>query len=234
MTSSGKNERAATRERSSTRRALVTTDLLDKATRLFAAKGFEATTLKDIADDMGISRPALYHYVRSKDELLEMLVEQESERLAEVLAKLVERTDLTQTQKLRELTGLLVRKRAQHPEQFRILDQAENSLPEPALSNHVKAKRRVLKEMTHIIDSGIDSGEFVAVNSRTAALSLLGMCNWVAWWFNPRTTAVEEIVNTLADFSERMLVRDGGPANATEIVRDIRTNLDWLEQQLPV
>lgn len=220
--------------RSTARRSLVTTELLDQATQLFASKGFDATTLQDIADVMGISRPALYHYVRSKDDLLEMLVEQVSQRLADVLAELARRRDLTPRQKLRELTGLLVRQRAEHPAQFRILDQAENVLPEPAGTKHIEAKRRVLREMTAIIEQGIETGEFAPVPSRTAALSLLGMCNWVAWWIKS-TADVESIVQTLTEFADRMLTRggDGGPrTNPAEVVREIRANLDWLEQHL--
>lgn len=220
--------------RSTARRSLVTTELLDQATQLFASKGFDATTLQDIAAAMGISRPALYHYVRSKDELLEKLVEQVSQRLADVLAELTRRQDLTPTQKLRELTGLLVRQRAEHPAQFRILDQSENVLPEPAGTKHLEAKRRVLREMTAIIDQGIETGEFAAVPSRTAALSLLGMCNWVAWWIKP-SADVGSIVQTLTEFADRMLARagDGGPrSNPADALREIRSNLNWLEQHL--
>jgi AcrR family transcriptional regulator len=218
--------------RSTTRRTLVTTELLDQATQLFAQKGYDATSLQDIADAMGVSRPALYHYVRSKEALLEMLVEQVSQGLADVLAELAGREDLTPTQKLRELTGLLVRQRAQHPAQFRILDQSENVLPETASTRHVEAKRRVLREMTSIVEAGIASGEFLPVPPRTAALSVLGMCNWVAWWIKP-DAAVDPIVTTLTEFAERMLVHPGGrPTTPADVVRDIRTNLDWLEQHL--
>lgn len=219
--------------RSSTRRTLVTTELLDQATQLFAQKGYEATSLQDIASAMGVSRPALYHYVRSKEALLEMLVEQVSQGLADVLAELAGREDLTPTQKLRELTGLLVRQRAQHPAQFRILDQAENVLPEAAGARHIEAKRRILREMTAIIESGIASGEFLAVPARTAALSVLGMCNWVAWWIKPHA-AVDPIVTTLTEFAERMLAYSPGrqPTTPTDAVHEIRTNLDWLEQHL--
>ncbi|MEV6923695.1 TetR/AcrR family transcriptional regulator [Dactylosporangium sp. NPDC051485] len=219
--------------RSTTRRTLVTTELLDQATQLFAAKGYESTSLQDIADAMCISRPALYHYVRSKDDLLAMLVEQVSQNLADVLADLAARADLSPTQKLRELTGLLVRQRVQHPAQFRILDQSEKLLPEPADTKHVEAKRRVLREMTAIIDAGVATGEFIPVPARTAALSLLGMCNWVAWWIKPGAE-VEPIVATLTGFAQRMLAStaDGRPATPADALREIRTNLDWLEQRM--
>lgn len=219
--------------RSTMRRALVTTELLDQATHLFATQGYEATTLQDIADAMGVSRPALYHYVNSKDELLTMLVKQVSQSLAEVLSDLAARPDLAPTDKLREVTGLLVRQRAEHPDQFRILDRSETVLPEPARSEHIEAKRQVLHQMTAIIDEGARSGEFMAVDSRTAALSLLGMCNWVAWWFRPGTD-IGPVVSMYTDFAERMLAAGGTvvPSAAGHLVKEIKSRVDQLENLL--
>ena len=59
---------------STARRELVENELYEHATRLFAERGFAGTSLQDIADALGITRPALYYYVKSKDELLAKLV----------------------------------------------------------------------------------------------------------------------------------------------------------------
>ena len=219
--------------RSTTRRTLVTTELLDQATQIFATKGYDATSLQDIADAMGISRPALYHYVDSKEQLLGMLVDQVSQGLADDLTELACRQDLTATQKLRDLTALLVRQRVVHPAQFRVLDQSEAVLPEPAATQHLEAKRRVLRELIAIIEDGIRSGEFHPVDARTAAFGVLGMCNWVAWWAKS-SDDVDAIVATITEFTARMLTDQShrpaaGPA---DVLRDIRRNLDWLERRL--
>ena len=69
--------RSSTSERSALlRRDLMEGELYEKAAQLFAEKGFAGTTLQDIANAMGVSRPSLYHYIRSKDELLERLARQ--------------------------------------------------------------------------------------------------------------------------------------------------------------
>ena len=111
--------------------------LLDTATRLFARKGYESTTLEDIAGEMGISRPALYHYVSSKARLLEMLVEQVTQSMADVLEHLAAREDLSDGQKLTSVVALMVRQRAEHPDQFRILDRSETVLPEKVGAEHL-------------------------------------------------------------------------------------------------
>jgi AcrR family transcriptional regulator len=92
--------------------------LLDTATELFARKGYETTSLEDIAGAMGISRSALYHYVSSKASLLEMLVEQVTRSLADVLEHMASREDLSPAQKVTNVVALLVRQRAEHPDQF--------------------------------------------------------------------------------------------------------------------
>ncbi|KQY55494.1 MULTISPECIES: TetR/AcrR family transcriptional regulator [unclassified Nocardioides] len=215
--------------RSGLSRQLVTSELLDKATELFAEKGYESTSLLDIAQALGISRPALYHYVSSKEELLSILVEQVSLGLGEVLDNLSARDDLLPTQKLVDVVGLMVRQRAEHPAQFRILDRSETVLPEPVGTQHRDAKRRVLRGVTAVIEAGIDAGEFRPVDPRTTALSLLGMCNWVAWWF-ARGSDVEAVVATVIDLATAMLVADTSAPrpHTADTVDEIRVLLDRI------
>lgn len=225
--------RAPKEARSALSRQLVTSELLDTATALFAEKGYESTTLLDIAQALGISRPGLYNYVSSKEELLTMLVEQVSRGLADVLEQLTARTDLSPTEKLRDVVALLVRQRTEHPDQFRILDRSETVLPEPVGSEHREAKRKVLREVMAVIEAGIERGEFRPVDARTAALSLLGMCNWVAWWFS-RGSDVEATVATVTDLAQGMLLaRDAArPGDETQrTVEEIRTLLDRIAPQ---
>ena len=53
----------------------------------------------------------------------------------------------------------------------------------PALYHYVPSKARLLEML--VIGPGIRGGEFRPVEPRVAALSVLGMCNWVAWRFHP-------------------------------------------------
>src|SRR6476646_8925471 len=67
MTSTGDGMRGA-------RWGLVENQILTEATRLFAERGFAATSLRDIADAAGMTRPALYHYFANKEAMLARLV----------------------------------------------------------------------------------------------------------------------------------------------------------------
>jgi AcrR family transcriptional regulator len=220
------------RSRSGLRRTLVTSELLDTATRLFAEKGYEATSLLDIAKALDISRPALYNYVSSKDDLLGMLVEQVTNGFAEVLAQLKARDDLTPSEKVADVVGLIVRQRAEHPDQFRILDRSEPILSEPLAGAHLAAKRTILREFTTLIEAGIETGEFRRVDARTTALSLLGMCNWVAWWFRPGAD-VDAVAATITGLAAAMLAAGkptGRNRQDSQTISKIHELLDRLDR----
>jgi AcrR family transcriptional regulator len=224
--------------RSRSRRSLVTSDLLEKATELFAEKGYEATSLGDIANAVGISRPALYNYLSNKEDLLTALVESLSQGLADALTTLRRRPDLTPTDKLRDLTGMLVRQRAEHPAQFRILDRSESMLPDDSRARHLKARREIVAELVGIIEEGMDAGEFKPMDSRIAALSLLGMCNWVAWWFHPGPRhEIEPVVAQISQSALDMLLLPGSSRprridSPEAALAQVRSDLDALERML--
>ncbi|MER5436873.1 helix-turn-helix domain-containing protein, partial [Streptomyces sp. NPDC002588] len=66
----GHGAKETTANRSTARRELIENEMFEQASRLFAERGFAGTNLGDIAEAMGITRPALYYYVKSKDDLL--------------------------------------------------------------------------------------------------------------------------------------------------------------------
>src|ERR1700733_5436117 len=236
-TPDGPPARATRTRTSSSRRELVISEILEHATRLFAERGYDGTTLQDIADAIGITRPGLYHYITSKEQLLAALVRDISENTAHIVRAVRLRTDLSSVEKLRAVVRGLVLQRARAPEHFRVLDRTEAALPEEVAAQHLKARREVLTEMRTIVEEGVSRGEFRPRDERLAALSVIGMCNWVAWWFHPGSNhPAEPVADQLAQNAVDMLAYPEGagspstaPHRALQIVRE---NLDYLERFL--
>jgi AcrR family transcriptional regulator len=227
----------ATRGRtSSSRRELITGEILEHATRLFAERGYDGTTLQDIAEAIGITRPGLYNYIKSKEELLAALVTDVTENTARIVRTVRLRSDLTSVEKLRALVRSLVLQRATAPERFRVLDRTEAVLPPEVASAHQQAKRAVLTEVRTIIEEGVSRGEFRPRDERIAALSVIGMCNWVAWWFHPSAGhPAEPVADQLAQNAVDMLAypgADAGPIAPHRALQAVRENLDYLERFL--
>jgi hypothetical protein len=164
-----------------------------------------------------------------------MLVEKIGLELADSLKELRARTDISSEAKLRELTDVLVRQRAESPSQFRVLDQSESVVPEPLRTRHREARRVVL---SGLIEDGIEAGDFKPVDPRVAAFTVLGMCNWVAWWYYPGPdNEIDVVAAQITQSAVDMLIADtaaGGGVTATRTaLAAARASLDTLERLLP-
>jgi len=233
MTSKAKDIKPRPRRNDAQRQSI-----LDAASLLFIEKGFGGTNINDIADAVGVSRTALYYYFPSKESMLEALTEEITEK-ASLLAKSVSVRDaLPAPDALKQLilqhAGLIL----SHPLQFRVVERSESSLPEPHRSAAQSSRRAVLDHFVRVIQRGIDGGQFRrGADARIAAFSIIGMCNWSAWGFDPRgNTPAEDIASTIVDFGLRMLLPDktrrARAVGIEDAVGQMREALEVFESQL--
>ena len=220
------------------RRELVENEIYEHAIRLFAERGFAGTSLQDIADALGVTRPALYYYVKSKDELLAKLAADVAGGSAAQITELARRPDLDAAGKLREIVRLTALRQATQSERFRLLIRSEAELPAELSDAYDTSRRAVLRAVTGVIEEGIRAGRFRPVDARIAALGVIGMWNWVAWWFRPDRDSADAVADQLADMAIAALQRadhripDGeGPAAALKMLRQ---DLDHLERILDI
>ena len=78
--------------------------ILDVATRLFMEKGYEHTSIQDIIDNLGgLSKGAIYHHFKSKEDILVAVTDRMTEESNRVLESIRDRTDLTGREKLKTI-----------------------------------------------------------------------------------------------------------------------------------
>lgn len=182
--------------------------ILEAASLLFIEKGFGGTNINDIADAVGMTRTALYYYFPSKESMLEALTREVTERASALTQEVAQRAELAPDEGLRQLilqhAGLIL----SHPLQFRIAERSESSLPEDQRLAAQAARRAVRRNFVEVIRRGIDQGVFRPVDADVAAFSIIGMCNWCAWWFDSRRgESAEAVVDTMASLGLHMLLR---------------------------
>jgi AcrR family transcriptional regulator len=139
------------------------------ALQLFAAKGFEATGIRDIADRAGISTAALYHYMGSKDELL-------------IDFMLVSMTQLTQV--AREALGAHVGFHVLDPQRSLVADDELRALSEDFFARVMRLRDGYERLWAGTLERGLRSGVFRFSDARITRLALLEMCNGVARWYS--------------------------------------------------
>ncbi|WP_431840327.1 TetR/AcrR family transcriptional regulator [Gordonia hongkongensis] len=238
MTSSTPQESPAAGRtgRSNSRRELVEREIMEQATRLFAERGLASTTLQDIADATGLTRPALYHYVANKDELFARLVSEIAEEPAILLHEINQRTDLDPVGKIHEMAMSIALHQTQTLDRFRLLIRSEAELPPALAETYRQSRRRVLKEFMAVMEEGIAGGRFRAADPRISALGIVGMLNWLAWWHHPGDSESDrKVARQLADMAVNSVVdpdADNTVSGAERLIAQMRQNLDYLEREV--
>lgn len=165
--------------------------ILEIAARLFQ-KGFRATSLDHVAAELGVTRPALYYYFRSKEELLAAIYERAVGVLMDRAAVLFAQ-GMAPDVLLRKLIEVHVRTMLQERPIVRVYFQEKEALGEVA-SRSVKAKEVAFtKMMASAIKAGQAQGLFRAGNPELIVNAILGMLIWVHEWYRPERHGEQEI-----------------------------------------
>lgn len=232
----------------STRNDLQRQAILDAASLLFIEKGFGGTNINDIADAVGMTRTALYYYFPSKECMLETLTKEVTGRASDLTKEVAQREELPPDEGLRQLIRHLAGLILTHPLQFRVAERSESSLPEAQRQAAQTARRAVRDDFVNVIQRGIAQGIFHPVDTDIAAFSIIGMCNWCAWWFDSRRgDPTEPVAELIATLGLRMLGVDNaatgqqcGPAQAVRsgdignALAQMREALENLESRLSI
>jgi AcrR family transcriptional regulator len=215
------------------RRGLVEAEILDEAARLFAARGFAATSMQDIAAALGTSRPALYHYFAGKDEILARLVQ----GLAEGTRRAVEEASAVEggaENKLDHLVRALITPIAAAPSRFRLILTSDLADQLDHDGQFAAMRHEVFHAVSSVIEEGCASGAFRRCDRNVAALAILGMINWVAWWYDPaRGPEVDELSAVLSEMAlaaVRAYTAERRAAGVSGVIASMRRDLDFLER----
>lgn len=140
--------------------------------------------MNDVALAAGVAKPTLYHYFRSKDEILVMVLDEWIDLLAGRHAERVDEGAPPRAQiegVIADIFGYMDSHRGHVAAFF----ESYRELPDDA---RVGVRRRRLEYRRRIelaFTEGIASGDFRAVDVQLATLALFGMCNWSYRWYSP-------------------------------------------------
>lgn len=148
--------------------------ILDAAVRVFARQGFHATRVSDIADEAGVAYGLVYHYFRSKDEVLnELFVERWSLLLAAI--EEADRAGGSHRERLKAVASFIIDSYRHDPELMKVIivevTRAANSFGQ----THLTEIRRAYESIAKIVADGQEAGEFRAdVEPIFASMSFYG------------------------------------------------------------
>jgi AcrR family transcriptional regulator len=157
-------------------------EIVDRAAGLFDEEGYHRVSMEDIANAVGLRKPSLYHYVRSKDQILALIHHEFMElviRRQEARAKV----PMPSTQRLLEVMSDILELMETHRGHVRVFFEHYRELPEEEQRLVRQERDRYEASVERVIESGIRAAEFRPVNVRLTTLALFGMCNWAYQWY---------------------------------------------------
>ena len=181
--------------------------LLMKAASLIARKGFEATSMRDLAKAIDASLAGLYHYFSSKEDLLFQLQYRTFEALLEQQQAVAAEPGTPEERFARLITGHL-QFYSRHRNELKACTFELESLTGKPYETVEAIRRRYYRLMTSVVADvigGPSSNGKETRKSRHATLFLFGMLNWIFMWYEPsRHGTVEQIGQEMQE-----LVLDG-------------------------
>lgn len=159
--------------------------VLAAAAELYADGGYRATSMNDLAARVGLSKPALYHYVSSKEVVLVELYKDVLESSTDAVAEL-ERTSTSAIDALRAVIVQRVAYTCENRALLRVFFEEEAGLPRDHLAVVLKARGEYDEAVMAITLRAIEEGSLaIDVAPRIFVNSMLGAANWVYKWFDP-------------------------------------------------
>lgn len=152
---------------------------------MFREKGFAATSMRDLAETVGIEAASLYNHIRSKNEILEAITFEVANRYNLHMDEL-EAGNGKIINKIETLLRFHIRQMIDHFEEVVVADREWKHLNEPYLSNFHNQRRNYRKRFAAIIEEGINRGEIKKIDAPTAVLILLHAVNGIESWHRSR------------------------------------------------
>ncbi len=131
--------------------------ILDAAVKVFARSGFHTSRVGDIAEEAGVAYGLVYHYFKSKDELLETIFR---DTWTQMLARVqeVEKSGVPADEQVRRVTALLLRTWRRDPDLVRVLVREVTRSPQ--VQQEIEEITQAMQALEGIIRRGQETGEF--------------------------------------------------------------------------
>jgi len=159
--------------------------IIDAAVRLFAAQGYDATSVQEVVKAAEVTKGALYHYFRSKDDLLfeiyRLLITAQSADMDRIIA-----LGLSAADTVREILASLVVSTAERVDETAVFVRELHRLGEERMADFRAERRRYHETFLAVVEKGQADGEFSsAVPADTVVRIAVGVVNQLPMWFRP-------------------------------------------------
>ncbi|WP_205965416.1 TetR/AcrR family transcriptional regulator [Pseudooceanicola onchidii] len=161
-------------------------EILEVGARIFAEKGFDAATMRDVSEASGVSKALLYHHFESKDQFFAQIATRSARRLNDFVIERIPEQG-TAAEKVRAFMIAM----AEFFQEYRWAWIAASTAFWNDPDRHRQAERMERRaQLEHtlrdLIREGVDNGEFNEIDPAMTGRLILSGINWMHRWYNPK------------------------------------------------
>jgi TetR/AcrR family transcriptional regulator, cholesterol catabolism regulator len=183
--------------------------VFDAAAKLFQERGFQGTTLDDIAGALGVSKPFIYMHFKSKYDLLERLFDRVYEDLYETVIDFRQLPEKDPVRRFEYFVSAYLRKNIERRGFSALLLQEEKNLSSDKIADIRRTQHAFDKLLTGLVADGVRAGVFHVDDPGLASLAISGMARWTHRWYSASgRLSIDAICEQLTALALRMLGYD--------------------------
>jgi AcrR family transcriptional regulator len=169
------------------------TEIINCAAKLFKEKGYSAITMRDIAQALDIKAASLYNHIKSKQEILVLIVIEIAEEFISVMNEIVA-SDVSTIQKIEKVIELHVNITLRNPDALACLNNDWMHLEDADLKYFIKMRTDYEDNFRSIIKNGIQNNEIKNLNQEVIVFSTLSTLRTLYLWYNKYKVLNEKIL----------------------------------------
>ena len=170
-------------------------EVLNAAAKVFSERGYSDASVQDVADELGILKGSLYHYIRTKEDLLFWLLEEVHRDVEEILDEIAEMDGVNPLEQLDLYVRRQVVYNLENLKRISIYYQDLDRLSEPRRKNIIERRAEHDRFITSLISDAQAQGlANPDLDPRLLSNCLFATIIWTYRWYKPRGRASREAV----------------------------------------
>lgn len=167
--------------------------IIAKAARLFREKGYSASSMRDLAEEVGVEAASLYNHISSKSEILQEICFKVANKFMSHIDAM-DNSDRNSLAKIEAVLRFHVQQMVHHYEEVYVGDREWKHLIDPYLSNYQNQRRTYRQRIAQIIEAGIRKQEIKEIDAPTAVLIMLHAVSGIESWHRSRKKISAELL----------------------------------------
>jgi AcrR family transcriptional regulator len=175
------------------------TEIINCAAQLFKNKGYSAVTMRDIAQALDIKAASLYNHIKSKQEILVLIIIEIAEEFTRVMNEILE-SNLPTINKVERVIQLHIDITTRNSDALACLNNDWMHLTDDQLTYFIRMREDYENNFRKIIKKGVEQGEIKTNNQEVIVFSILSSLRTLYLWYEKtKKLSAEEVQKSMSE-----------------------------------